>query len=159
MRFPPFHLHCIMSISCCQYRKILSTLQNIDNVSPSQYNGCVEVLSMYGQRIRETREHFGITQQELADRIRMAQSAVSAWEQNRKTPSGRAVAKVANALGVTTDYLLCSGRRMIPFQQRRRTRPVCTYRRSKKSFLSRTEGCPLRGKRWCALRWGSCTPP
>ena len=59
-----------------------------------------------GQRIRERRETLKITQQELARALGMTPQHISAIEQDKGFPSLILLPKLAEQLGVSTDYLL-----------------------------------------------------
>lgn len=59
-----------------------------------------------GDRIRKRRQRLRITQQELATAIGVTPQHVSAIEQNKRDPSLSSVARLAQELGVTTDYLI-----------------------------------------------------
>lgn len=59
-----------------------------------------------GERIRQTRQLRGYSQQELASKIGISMNSLYHYEKNRKTPSAEVVAKLAEALGVSADYLL-----------------------------------------------------
>ena len=59
-----------------------------------------------GQRIRKKRQSLKITQQELAQAIGMTPQHISAIEQEKWSPSLAILPKLAEVLGVSTDYLL-----------------------------------------------------
>jgi len=59
-----------------------------------------------GQRIKEKRQTLKITQQELAQSVGMTPQHISAIEQDKWAPSVTLLPKLAEELGVTTDYLL-----------------------------------------------------
>ena len=61
---------------------------------------------MFGMRIALLRASNGWSQAELARRIGVSASAVGMYEQGRREPSLDLVVRLANELGVTTDYLL-----------------------------------------------------
>lgn len=61
---------------------------------------------MLGERIKELRKNKGILQKELADRLSVGKSTVAMWETNKREPDAETIAKIADALGVTTDMLL-----------------------------------------------------
>ncbi len=65
----------------------------------------MEQLSL-GQRIRKKRQVLEITQQDLAQAIGMTPQHISAIEQDKWSPSLAVLPKLAEALGVSTDYLL-----------------------------------------------------
>ena len=59
-----------------------------------------------GLRIKEIRESKGISQRELARRLKLKQSSVSNYESGNREPSLEILVKIANILEVSTDYLL-----------------------------------------------------
>jgi transcriptional regulator with XRE-family HTH domain len=61
---------------------------------------------MFGMRIALLRASNGWSQAELARRIGASASSVGMYEQGRREPSLDLVVRLANAFGVTTDYLL-----------------------------------------------------
>ena len=65
-------------------------------------------------RIKQAREDAGLTQRELAQRAGISQQQVSYAESGAKLLRTTVIVKVADALGVTTDYLL-TGKK--PFEE------------------------------------------
>jgi len=65
-----------------------------------------------GQRIRKRRGILKVTQQELAKALGMTPQHISAIEQDKGAPSLSLLPKLAEELGVSTDYLL-SGKECI----------------------------------------------
>jgi len=65
----------------------------------------VEQVSL-GERIKERRQTLKITQQDLAQALGMTPQHISAIEQNKWSPSLAVLPKLAEELGVSTDYLL-----------------------------------------------------
>lgn len=59
-----------------------------------------------GQRIRKRRQSLKVTQQELAQALGMTPQHISAIEQDKGAPSLVLLPKLADELGVSTDYLL-----------------------------------------------------
>lgn len=60
-----------------------------------------------GKKIRELRAKNEMTQQELADLVGCAVTTVSGWEnRDTRSPGKRLLLKVANALGVSVEYLI-----------------------------------------------------
>lgn len=59
-----------------------------------------------GQRIRKRRQTLEITQQQLAKALDLTPQHISAIEQGKRAPSLTSLAKLAEELGVTIDYLL-----------------------------------------------------
>lgn len=60
----------------------------------------------FTERLRNARNNRGLSQAELAQRAGLEPSAVSHFEAGRRQPSFHNLRKLADALGVTTDYLL-----------------------------------------------------
>ena len=61
---------------------------------------------MLGMRIALLRIRNNWSQAELAQRIGVSNSAIGMYEQSRREPSLDLVVRLAQELGVTTDYLL-----------------------------------------------------
>ena len=59
-----------------------------------------------GSRIRETRVSKGLSQLDLAKNAGTHQSNLSGWERGRRDIFAWTLARLAVALGVSTDYLL-----------------------------------------------------
>ena len=59
-----------------------------------------------GKRIRKRRQILEMTQQELAEAIGVTPQHISAIEQDKRDPSLSSLAKLAEELGVTIDYLV-----------------------------------------------------
>jgi transcriptional regulator with XRE-family HTH domain len=59
-----------------------------------------------GDRIKEARESRGWTQEQLAGKAQMSKGFLSDVENNKRNVSAEYVLKIANALGVSLDYLL-----------------------------------------------------
>lgn len=59
-----------------------------------------------GQRIRKRRQTMKLTQQQLAEALGVTPQHISAVEKDKRTPSLDSLAKLAEELGVTVDYLV-----------------------------------------------------
>lgn len=59
-----------------------------------------------GERLRQTREWAGLSQQEAADITGIARAVISYWENERRTPSLAQLARLADAYGTTSTALL-----------------------------------------------------
>lgn len=59
-----------------------------------------------GERIKERRQVLKVTQKDLAQSVGMTPQHISAIEQDKWAPSVTLLPKLAEELGVTTDYLL-----------------------------------------------------
>lgn len=60
-----------------------------------------------GERIKSSRKRKGLTQKELAKRVNVSPQVISNWEREYTTPDSDDVAKVADVLDVSTEFLLC----------------------------------------------------
>lgn len=59
-----------------------------------------------GRRIADCREHLGWTQRHLAGEAGLSVTFVSEVENDRRTPGGETLLRIANALGASLDYLV-----------------------------------------------------
>jgi transcriptional regulator with XRE-family HTH domain len=59
-----------------------------------------------GQRIKQRREILKLTQKQLAESLKVTPQHVSVIEQDKRTPSIVSLAKIAEELGVSIDYLV-----------------------------------------------------
>lgn len=60
----------------------------------------------FGTVLKELRARAGLTQQQLADKLRMSKATVSYYEQSLRSPSPEMLIKIAGVFHVTTDHLL-----------------------------------------------------
>ena len=60
----------------------------------------------FGEKLKSLRTVRGLTQQQLATRIGITKSVISAYESSMRSPSLDSLKKIAVTFGVTTDYLL-----------------------------------------------------
>lgn len=58
------------------------------------------------EKIKELREQTGMTQAELARRLKLTRASVSAWEMGLAVPSAQSIVDLANVFHVTTDTIL-----------------------------------------------------
>ncbi len=65
-----------------------------------------------GQRIRNRRRELKLTQQQLAKALDLTSQHISAIERDKRAPSLASLAKMAEELGVSVDYLI-AGRESI----------------------------------------------
>ena len=61
---------------------------------------------MIGQRIKQRRLQLGISQQELADVLRSSQQQINRYENDKNSPSGDVIVKIARVLDTSADWLL-----------------------------------------------------
>lgn len=66
-------------------------------------------MSAVGRRIAAARKVRGMSQEELAERSGVATSAITRYETGDMMPGFSRVAAIADALGVTTDWLAGRG--------------------------------------------------
>lgn len=64
------------------------------------------VFEQIGRRIRQERSKQRMTQEKLAELAGLKESYIGQIERGAKNPSLESLIKIANALGVTVDYLL-----------------------------------------------------
>ena len=63
-------------------------------------------MNSFGDRLRKYRAAAGLTQEQLGFAIGVTKSSVSAWENNRETPSFRTLGDLSKALGQSLDALV-----------------------------------------------------
>ena len=68
----------------------------------------VDVLLDIGFRIVRRRKQLNISQKELASRTGITEATLSRYENNIREPKAEIIAKLANVLNTSTDYLLCN---------------------------------------------------
>ena len=59
-----------------------------------------------GERIAQLRRSKGLSQAKLAQALGLSTSTIAMYEQGRREPSASTIITLADALGVTIDYLL-----------------------------------------------------
>ena len=65
-----------------------------------------KMLKIFSERLKAARELKGFSQTDLAKRTKLQPSAISHFENNRRSPSFHNLRRLADALEVTVDYLL-----------------------------------------------------
>ncbi len=60
----------------------------------------------FGTRLKELRKVKNLTQQELANKVDLVKSSISAYEKGLKYPSVEVLIKLCNCFNVSADYLL-----------------------------------------------------
>lgn len=63
-------------------------------------------MNSFGDRLRKYRAAVGLTQEQLGFAIGVTKSSVSAWENNRETPSFRTLGDLSQALNQSLDALV-----------------------------------------------------
>lgn len=61
---------------------------------------------LFGNRLKQLRKQKSLTQEQLAERLRVTKSIISAYESSSKFPSLDMLIKLAYTFSVSTDYLL-----------------------------------------------------
>ncbi|AOZ88162.1 transcriptional regulator [Bacillus xiamenensis] len=61
---------------------------------------------MLSKRLKSVRKNKGLTQEELAKRVKTTKGTISNYENGHSTPSNEMLKDLADALNTTTDYLL-----------------------------------------------------
>lgn len=64
-------------------------------------------METFGGRVRRLRESHGLSQVELAGRVGVSQSNVSAYEGDRQEPKMGILIELARTFGVSLDYMCC----------------------------------------------------
>ncbi len=62
-----------------------------------------------GEKIKETRKHCGLSQEQLSEKIGVSRSAVAKWETDKGLPDIDNLKVLAMTLDVSVDYLLDNG--------------------------------------------------
>lgn len=62
--------------------------------------------TMLQARLKELRTSKKMSQQDLANKLKVAQQTIAGWETGRTEPSAELLGKLADMFGVTVDYLL-----------------------------------------------------
>ena len=61
---------------------------------------------MFGERIRALRKNKGYSQQQMAQKLHVSQSAISQWEQNITAPSAEQLKALAQIFETTVDDII-----------------------------------------------------
>lgn len=63
---------------------------------------------IYGlpERLREMREKYNITQEDVAERLEITSAAISSYERGERTPSLQVILKLSYIYNCSVDYLL-----------------------------------------------------
>src|SRR5690242_21811810 len=64
------------------------------------------VYDMFGERLKTARVSSGHTQQSLGELINVEPKQIWRWESDKNTPDAYTIAKLAQALTVSSDYLI-----------------------------------------------------
>jgi len=64
------------------------------------------IASIIGTRIKAARDKIEISQKKLAENVGISPAAINQFEKGEKKPSSEVLARIANELGVSNDYLL-----------------------------------------------------
>jgi len=97
---------------------------------------------MVGARIAVLRRSAGLSQAELARRLRISPSAVGMYEQGRREPAADMLVAIAEIFGVSTDYLL-TGKAHSEAEQAATEKSALQCLAETDAFLSRRRGRPF----------------
>lgn len=59
-----------------------------------------------GQKLKEIRKKFGLSQEQLAEIMNVSRQAITKWENDRGTPDVSNLQELSKIFGITVDYLL-----------------------------------------------------
>lgn len=87
---------------------------SFDFLAISQYNnieqihkkGACDMIEALGKSLKESRIHYGITQNELAKKLQVSQSTYAGYETGKSTPSIETLWKLADIYGTPVDLLI-----------------------------------------------------
>ena len=77
-----------------------------DNTMLHRFDDFEVDMSTFNKRLKELRLQNNLSQDRLADKTGISQSAIGNWEIGKGIPAATAVITLARYFGVTTDYLL-----------------------------------------------------
>lgn len=69
-------------------------------------------MERFANRLREARIAAGLTQEQLGFSVDVTKASVSAWENDRETPSFRVLELLPQTLGCSLDHLVCGAGRV-----------------------------------------------
>ncbi len=72
-----------------------------------------------GQKLKEIRKRFGLSQEQLAEIINVSRQAITKWESDNGLPDVSNLQELSKVFGVTVDYLL-NGENKLPALAMRR---------------------------------------
>lgn len=72
------------------------------NIKLSKVGGNT-IMNTFGEQLKGLRKEKGLTQKQLADALKLDQSTISYWEQNKKLPDLRTFDKLASFFQVSMD--------------------------------------------------------
>lgn len=79
---------------------------------------------MISQKLKELREKYNITQQELSQHLKVSKGAIAMWETNKRSPDNEMLLNIANFFNVTTDYILGNTQEDLSSYKRAKKIPV-----------------------------------
>ena len=66
----------------------------------------IKQMRVFGQRVKDALKSQGLTQKELAKSINVQPSTLCEWLNDNNEPPMQSIVDIANALNLSTDYLL-----------------------------------------------------
>ena len=61
---------------------------------------------IFGETLKELHTDRGLSQQQLADELKISQSAIAKWELSKTEPVASMIVKLSKYFGVDSDFLL-----------------------------------------------------
>lgn len=80
-----------------------------------QKTGVILLISDIGKKIAELRRDRGINQEQLSEMANLSRVTIAKYESGRIEPGAQALSRIADALSVSTDELLCRVDKLPPF--------------------------------------------
>nr|WP_269141110.1 helix-turn-helix transcriptional regulator [Pectinatus frisingensis] len=71
-----------------------------------KYYSKEETSVSFGEKLKQCRKDAGLTQAQLGRELNLAESTISLYESNKRSPDNVTLSKIAKLLNVSTDYLL-----------------------------------------------------
>lgn len=93
------------------------------------------------ERLKEMREHKGLTQRGLAKELNVSPSAIALYETNRRHPDNDMLKKIADHFNTSVDYLL--GRTNDPVPHKNKTEKEIEFEEFMKNHTIMYQGVPM----------------
>lgn len=99
-----YYTICVMSVELCRWVCFVCFFENICVIL--KQNLGKKGKTMLGSRIAALRRGAGMSQADLAQKLKISPSAVGMYEQSRREPSVEILAQIAQVFGVSIDFLV-----------------------------------------------------
>ncbi|MBC7340864.1 MAG: helix-turn-helix transcriptional regulator [Clostridia bacterium] len=83
----------------------------------------------FGERLKKIRTERGLRQEDIGKVVHVGKSTVSQWESNTHVPDLETVAKIADHLNISIDYLLGRTDNPVPPVDKNRYETLAAHRR------------------------------